>query len=211
VIDDFSTDNTAALATAQLQPGRGRVLRLEDYLSATERLNSYKKKALEIAVKEAKGAWIITTDADCVVPETWLDSLAAAMQDQAAKFIAAPVSFSPALGRKNVLYYFQSIDFMTMQGITAASARLNLGNMCNGANLAFQKEAFHEVGGYEGIDHIASGDDMMLMHKIQQRYPGGIGYLKATQAMVSTPAGKHTCTAYLEQLSKPTDQVVVQS
>ncbi len=187
VIDDFSTDNTAALAEAQLR-GTGRVLRLEDHLSATERLNSYKKKALEIAILEAKGDWIITTDADCTVPATWLESIAGAIQPESVKFIAAPVSFSPALGRKNILYYFQSIDFMTMQGITAASARLNLGNMCNGANLAFQKEAFTQVGGYEGIDHIASGDDMMLMHKIQQRFPDGICYLKATEAMVSTPA-----------------------
>ncbi len=188
VIDDFSTDATAAIATGLLQQGQGRVLRLEHYFSAGERLNSYKKKALEIAVTAAKGTWIITTDADCMVPGNWLDTMAAAMCDEDVKFIAAPVSFSPPLARKNLLYYFQSIDFMTMQGITAASARLHLGNMCNGANLAFQKEAFQQVGGYQGIDHIASGDDMMLMHKIQQQYPQGIHYLKSREAIVQTPA-----------------------
>jgi cellulose synthase/poly-beta-1,6-N-acetylglucosamine synthase-like glycosyltransferase len=198
VIDDFSTDNTAALASALLPPVKGRVLHLEQYLSSSERLNSYKKKALEIAIKEAKGEWIVTTDADCIVSATWLGSLAAATQDPATKFIAAPVSFSPALGRKNTLYYFQSIDFMTMQGITAASARLNLGNMCNGANLAFSKAAFAAVGGYEGIDHIASGDDMMLMHKIQQHFPEGICYLKSTAAMVHTPA-QPTWRSFLNQ------------
>lgn len=188
VIDDFSTDKTAAIATALLQQGKGKVLRLEQYFPAGERLNSYKKKALEIAVGAAKGTWIITTDADCMVPGTWLNEMAAAMQDKEVKFIAAPVSFSPPLNRKNLLYYFQSIDFMTMQGITAASARLHLGNMCNGANLAFQKEAFQLVGGYQGIDHIASGDDMMLMHKIQQQYPQGVHYLKSREAIVQTPA-----------------------
>ena len=38
--------------------------------------------------------------------------------------------------------------------------------MCNGANLAYERKAFYEVNGFTGIDHIASGDDMLLMHKI---------------------------------------------
>lgn len=188
VVDDFSEDKTASIAADLLQHNRGRVLQLKNYLSKDERLNSYKKKALEIAIGQAKGEWIITTDADCMVPENWLKEMARPMQDKKVKFIAAPVSFIPALPRANGLYYFQSLDFMTMQGITAASVSMNLGNMCNGANLAFSTEVFDEVGGYQGIDHIASGDDMLLMHKIQLRYPSGIFYLKSADAIVHTPA-----------------------
>jgi len=188
VIDDFSEDDTAAIAGALLKNGHGRVLQMSRYLTAGERLNSYKKKALEIAIDEARGSWIITTDADCRVPPSWLQQLAAPMQHGTVQFIAAPVSFTPAGGRKSILYYFQSLDFMTMQGITAASAALKLGNMCNGANLAFSKAAFEAVGGYKGIDHIASGDDMLLMYKIRQRYPEGICYLKSRDAIVQTPA-----------------------
>jgi cellulose synthase/poly-beta-1,6-N-acetylglucosamine synthase-like glycosyltransferase len=110
------------------------------------------------------------------------------MQNSNIKFIAAPVSFTPALPQANGLYYFQSLDFMTMQGITAASIAMNLGNMCNGANLAFHKQAFDEVGGYSGIDHIASGDDMLLMYKIKRQFPYGIFYLKSDEAIVRTPA-----------------------
>lgn len=188
LIDDFSTDATAEIAGHLLANGKGRVLKLKDHLSKDERLNSYKKKALEIAIGAARGAWIVTTDADCIVPENWLSGIVAQKALTGAQFIAAPVSFTPAGDKKDLLYYFQSIDFMTMQGVTAAAARLNLGNMCNGANLAFNKKAFDEVGGYKGIDHIASGDDMLLMHKIQQKYPEGISYLKSADAIVHTPA-----------------------
>lgn len=188
LIDDFSADATAEIAGRLLANGKGQVLQLKDYLSKDERLNSYKKKALEIAIGAAKGAWIVTTDADCTVPENWLSGILTQKAQSGAHFIAAPVSFIPAGRKKDLLYYFQSIDFMTMQGITAAAARLNLGNMCNGANLAFDKKAFDEVGGYKGIDHIASGDDMLLMHKIQQKYPDGISYLKSPDAIVHTPA-----------------------
>lgn len=188
LIDDFSEDKTAAIATDLLQNTNGGVLQLKNYLSKDERLNSYKKKALEIAIGQAKGEWIITTDADCTVPVNWLKQMVQPMQDEKVKFIAAPVSFTPALSHANGLYYFQSLDFMTMQGITAASVAMNLGNMCNGANLAFSKKVFDEVGGYQGIDHIASGDDMLLMHKIQLRHPSGIFYLKSAEAIVHTPA-----------------------
>jgi cellulose synthase/poly-beta-1,6-N-acetylglucosamine synthase-like glycosyltransferase len=59
--------------------------------------------------------------------------------------------------------------------------------MCNGANLAYTKTAFTAVGGFEGIDHIASGDDMLLMGKIQSFFPGRTGYVKDPRVIVSTP------------------------
>jgi hypothetical protein len=59
--------------------------------------------------------------------------------------------------------------------------------MCNGANIAYRKDAFFAVNGFSGIDNIASGDDMLLMHKIQQAYPGRLGYLFSREAIISTP------------------------
>ena len=32
--------------------------------------------------------------------------------------------------------------------------------------MVYERTAFFEVGGFAGIDTIASGDDMLLMHKI---------------------------------------------
>jgi cellulose synthase/poly-beta-1,6-N-acetylglucosamine synthase-like glycosyltransferase len=75
---------------------------------------------------------------------------------------------------------------MSLQGITAASVSAGFHSMCNGANLAYKKDAFYSVDGFAGIDNIASGDDMLLMHKIKQRYPAGIGYLFQKNAIVST-------------------------
>jgi cellulose synthase/poly-beta-1,6-N-acetylglucosamine synthase-like glycosyltransferase len=60
--------------------------------------------------------------------------------------------------------------------------------MCNGANLAYSKDAFVAVNGFKGVDNIASGDDMLLMHKIHKQYPGKIGYLFAQGAIVHTAA-----------------------
>lgn len=185
VIDDFSEDHTAQIVK-DFNLAHVKLLSLSDYLSPEERLIAFKKKALEIAIEKAHFPWIITTDADCVVDKHWLASYNYVIQENKhIQFIAAPVSFIPE-GEKDTLFQFQNIDFLTMQGITAASANYNLGSMCNGANLAFTKAAYSAVDGYNGIDNIASGDDMLLMQKIKNTYPEGIYYLKNKEAIVHT-------------------------
>ena len=49
-----------------------------------------------------------------------------------------------------------------------------------------KKKVFYEVNGFAGIDHIASGDDMLLMHKIWKKYPQQVHYLKSKEAIVAT-------------------------
>lgn len=175
VVDDHSTDATATIAGSS--PGV-RVISLGDDIA-----NSFKKKAIETGIRAASGELILTTDADCIPGKKWLETIVGLYQEKDAVMIAGPVRFS---GGDNVRERFQVIDFMTLQGITAASLHSGFHSMCNGANLAYKKAAFLEVGGFTGIDHIASGDDMLLMHKIRKRYPEGIYYLKSPDAIVTT-------------------------
>lgn len=201
VADDFSTDNTAAIV--QSFAGQNvHLLQLSDHI--TDRLNSYKKKAIELAVAQATGTLIITTDADCTVPPGWLATYTAFYQQYKPAFIAAPVAILPShVGkgpgvRLQPIEIFQALDFMTLQGITGASVYKKIHTMCNGANLAYERSAFYEVGGFTGIDHIASGDDMLLMHKIYQRYPNRVLFLKSKNAIVQTEP-VHTIKEFLNQ------------
>jgi cellulose synthase/poly-beta-1,6-N-acetylglucosamine synthase-like glycosyltransferase len=77
---------------------------------------------------------------------------------------------------------------MTLQGITGASVSQRFHTMCNGANIAYTKKAFEEVNGFAGIDALPTGDDMLLMYKIYNRYPEGVVWLKSAPAMVTTQA-----------------------
>lgn len=70
--------------------------------------------------------------------------------------------------------------------------------MCNGANLAYSRNAFNEVNGFKGINDIASGDDMLLMHKIYRQYPDGIKYLQSEEVIVHT-APMHNWKDFLNQ------------
>jgi len=184
VIDDFSTDDTAAVVR-NFPAANIHLLELRQHLNMEERLNSFKKKAIEIAISQAKGDLIVTTDADCVMGPRWIEIMVQFYEQHHPKFIAAPVSFYK---EHNFFKRLQSLDFMTMQGITGAAAQLAAGTMCNGANLAYEKQAFLEVGGFSGIDNIASGDDMLLMYKIYSAYPDKVSYLKCEEAVVRTLA-----------------------
>lgn len=183
VIDDFSEDKTAEIILVlQAQYPQLKLLRLQDILPAGK-INSYKKKALTIAIEQSCGDWILTTDADCNVPKNWMLNFDNYIQQNAKKFIAAPVVFED---EKTFLSRFQCLDFLSLQGITAASVSAGVHSMCNGANLCYKKDIFFGVGGFKGIDDLASGDDMLLMHKIEKSFPDSIGYLYARDTIVRT-------------------------
>ncbi|MEP6616917.1 MAG: glycosyltransferase [Ginsengibacter sp.] len=179
VVDDHSTDQTASLVRSF--KNNIRLISLEAKGSGI--INSYKKRAIETGIAAAKGDLIITTDADCIAPRSWLKNMVYFFEEFNPAFIAAPVAY---YGETNFLQIFQSLDFMTMQGITCAAVYKNFHTMCNGANLAYPKQNFYQVGGFSGIDHIASGDDMLLMHKIAAEFPGKIFFLKSQGAIVLT-------------------------
>jgi len=100
-----------------------------------------------------------------------------------AVFIAAPVKI---IDSHSLLSIFQTLDFITMQGITGAAVYKKIYPMCNGANLAYSKIAFEAVNGFEGVNSIASGDDMLLMNKISKKFPDQVFFLKSADAIVST-------------------------
>lgn len=194
VIDDFSTDKTADIVQDfSAKYPQVQLLQLRDLLD--DPINSYKKKAIECAIAKAKYEWIITTDADCIVQSNWLALFNNYIFQKQPVLIAAPVMFFHTGG---FLSLFQVLDFISLQGITAASVSAGFHNMCNGANLAYQRKAFLQVGGFKGLDDIASGDDMLLMGKIQKEFPGKIGYLYHPGAIVET-APMHSWPDFFNQ------------
>ena len=190
VIDDHSTDNTATIVKNYPTV---KLLSLNDELTS-----AYKKKAIDIAIGHSGGSLIVTTDADCIAAKSWLNTLVAFKEKEAAVFIAAPVTFDDNNTGNKLLHYFQVLDFLVLQGITGVAVHSKLMSMCNGANLAYEKKVFEEVDGFKTIDHIASGDDMLLMHKINRMYPDNTGYVKSQNAIVTTQTTK-TWKEFLNQ------------
>lgn len=176
IVDDQSEDKTSVV--------------VEEYIKNDSRFflkrssGAGKKRALTDGIQMARGSIIVTTDADCRVSEQWLDGLSRYFSDDRIKMVFGGVRIKTY----SVFSQLQSLEFLSVIGSGAAMAGLGLPIMCNGANLAFRKSTFKEVGGYNGNFHIPSGDDEFLMRKILSRYPAGIRFASVRESIVTTVA-----------------------
>lgn len=154
-----------------------------------------KKEAISFGVKNTDAEIIITSDADCLLNPGWIESLIPAFKNNDIKLVFGGV----ALYYTNSFFErLQAVEFAPVIGVGAASAEIGYPFMCNGANLAFRKSAFLEVGGYKGNEHIATGDDEFLLSKIRGKYPNGIQYCKNRASVVYTRAS-HSFSEFFYQ------------
>ena len=145
--------------------------------------NSPKKDAITSAIKIAKHGWIVTTDADCVLPRFWLDTLDCFIQKKQCKMVVAPVT---CYDLDSFLKRFQLLDFLSLIGATIGGFGIGKPFLCNGANLAYEKALFLELNGFDGNNTIASGDDIFLLQKVIKEDKNAIRFLKSKAALVKT-------------------------
>lgn len=179
VVDDHSDDNTAGVVRSYAAKASYRLTLLHPGAMHG------KKNCLAMGVHHANGSIVLATDADCRVGEEWIATLRRCFDRTNTRFVSGPVRIhrDGTLGTA-----LQAIEFASLVGSGAAAIGSGHPVMCNGANMAFRKETFLKVGGYEGNRHIASGDDEFLMHKIHHRYPGSVMFCSAMEAAVETYA-----------------------
>jgi cellulose synthase/poly-beta-1,6-N-acetylglucosamine synthase-like glycosyltransferase len=147
--------------------------------------NSPKKDALTLGVNLAKFTFIITADADCEVPENWLQNYNNYLSQNTDKELV--IGQVKIKNNNSLLQIFQAIEFDVLQAITMGSYAVNQAFMCNGANLCFTKNIFNKVNGYHGNTHIASGDDVFLLQKVKSFQSKSIGFCKANDKVITLP------------------------
>jgi cellulose synthase/poly-beta-1,6-N-acetylglucosamine synthase-like glycosyltransferase len=190
IVDDHSTDDTAAIIRSYADRG---VTLLQ--LNEDKPLNSYKKKAIAEAIALSQGELMVCTDADCRMGKSWLSSIVGYYETQQPVMISSPVTY---FEEKSLFERLQTLEFSYLIGIGAAFIGNGRASTCNGANFAYRKDVFYEVGGFKGIDDLASGDDELLLQKVAEVYPHKIGFFKNRDAVVFTHA-KHTLQEFLQQ------------
>lgn len=197
LIDDHSMDKTKEIAQKiAIKNSRLKILDLKK-----EGINSYKKAAITQGISHSNGEIIIQTDADCIVPPTWVSEIVSQFQEGIV-FISGPVQL---LHGKSWLEKFQALEFMGLIGLGGGAMQAGIPTMCNGANMAYRRSAFEDISGFEGVDHIASGDDELLMQKMRKVYPSGIKFVKRKGAIVQTyalPSWKALRTQRIRWVSK---------
>ncbi len=201
-VNDASTDASEEIVRATMN-----VNNIDFQLVQNTSLpGSFKKQAIALAISTSKYDWIITTDADCTLPANWLSVYNDFILENNPYCIAAPVAYHSS---KTLLDNYQLLDNLSLQGVTVGS--FGLGNLLlsNGANFAYRKTAYNEVGGFKGNMHIASGDDMFLLEKFMNSFPEKIQFMKSTEAVVHTQpvvSWKHLVSQRIRWASKTKKQ-----
>ena len=195
VLDDGSDDQSPdILQQYTAQHPQIHYLRLPPHLGQ----RSPKKEAVSYVMPRLKGSLIACTDGDCRIPSAdWLGTLAAFQAEHQACFISGAVTFE---GEKSLFERIQTVEFASLVVSGAATMVWGQPTMCNGANMAYLKEAFEAVGGYEGLLHVASGDDELLMHRMAERFPGKVLFLKSSDNLLHTYAQKTWQGFYRQRL-----------
>lgn len=178
-INDASTDDSVAIIKSFSTNNKNNIQIIENNRTS----NSPKKDAITTAINFAKNNWLVTTDADCTVPKNWLLALHNFIIDKQPKMVVAPVNYKV---KNTFLEQFQLLDFMSLQGTTIGAFGMQFPFLCNGANLAYQKEEFLKLNGFVGNNQIASGDDIFLFEKFLENDKKSVHYLKSKDAIVTT-------------------------
>ena len=182
LVNDASQDASEELCSQFINANSQLNVRL---LQNNRITGSPKKNAITTALGAATKEYMITTDADCTVPEAWLKEFNARITTSDARMIAGPVRISVHKRKSGFLDLFQELDFFSLQGATIGGFGIDLPFMCNGANFCYEKKAFQKVNGFEGNENIASGDDIFLLEKFKKE-GFKIAFLKSKNAIVKT-------------------------
>ncbi|MCD6177560.1 MAG: glycosyltransferase [Candidatus Cloacimonetes bacterium] len=159
IANDNSTDKTASIVDQFSQ--KWDIIKLVNVIGR-EKVISPKKNALSQAIEMAEGEIILSTDADCLVGKYWIESMVASF-DKNEMIIGFSRTILEDWAKTSFIKKFEHFDFLAM--LYAAAGAISSGKYfsCSGQNIAYKKEAFYEVGGFEKIKHLISGDDVNLM------------------------------------------------
>ena len=187
IVDDDSTDDTYKIVnsfTEQNSLLNCKILKISENKSNIK----YKKQAVSKAISISEGDLIITTDADCSVGPDWIKCIVSAYRKTNAKMLVGMVAYH---NDNTVFEKMQHLEFLSLIASGIAAIQSGFPIMCNGANLIYEKKAYHDVNGFYSNDKFASGDDVFLLLKIKKFFGNNsIFALTDPRTLVYTQASK---------------------
>jgi cellulose synthase/poly-beta-1,6-N-acetylglucosamine synthase-like glycosyltransferase len=163
VVNDRSSDRTGAVCEEYAR--RHANMRVVAVRETPEGV-APKKHAVGVGIRQAQNDIVALTDADCVVPATWLATIDRNFT-QTTGLVQGITTYGRAEGIRPFFYNLQAVDFLSHGIVAAAAIGAKLPLNSNANNFAFRKQAFEEVGGYGAVSQkVVSGDDDLLLQRI---------------------------------------------
>lgn len=159
LVNDNSTDNTRDIMMRESY-GYQSFKVIDSRPSVSINLKG-KANAIDTAIEHCSGEIIVSTDADCLVPENWAKSIVRYYSGNTGMVCG----FTEIESKGSIFAKLQNIDWMYLLTLASASAGLKMIMSCVGNNLSFSKRAYFGAGGYSSIGFSVT-EDLALMRKV---------------------------------------------
>ena len=178
VVNDRSTDSTAAVLTMQKQ--RFANLRIVTINDDGDKNLRGKAGALDKGIEIAKGEIILLTDADCEVHPGWVKSHTAQYAEPSVSMVCAYT----LINGKTLFHKMQSVEWNSTHTMASAGVYFKQYLGCYGNNMSFRKSAYDAVGGYRSIPFSVTEDLALL--QVLGKHKFTIRYLCSIESSVTT-------------------------
>ena len=179
IVNDRSEDNTAKLIMKQAAKD-SRFKRIDIH----ERLDGFapKKRAIDEAVRQAKGEILILTDADGRPGPDWITSLL----DYFLNGADMVIGYAPFVAEKSssIFKKMLALEYFSVAMIAASSTALGYPVTCVGTNFAYRKKVYQEMGGFGKYKSFISGDDDLFLTLVREQKKYNIQYATNKQSHV---------------------------
>lgn len=195
VADDRSDDDTPQILAeyAEKYPERLHILTISDLPEGV----SPKKHAISKMIEACEGDILCLTDADCIVQREWLTGILREFEPGIE--LVAGHSYIPTVpGKSPFIICMQAVETLIYRVAGTAGLAMHLPLTSTGNNLAYRKDFFKSVNGFENVIKIQSGDDDLLMQKLATDRPFAMRYCITPSTFVTT-SGKETLKELWEQ------------
>lgn len=159
VVSDRSEDSTLAVLERYKQLENLTVI---DWQGGEEGLMG-KKAALMQGIRQAGYDILAFTDADCELPSSWLKSISGSFEDGVDYLLGYSLM---KRDEKDGIWRLKNFERGIYYSLAALGMKLRRPITSSACNMAYRKSVFLAAGGFDGIGHLASGDDDLLLMKM---------------------------------------------
>jgi len=168
-----------------------------------------KKFAITQGIRASRGEILCFTDADCIPTRQWVEAMVSFF-DNDVGVVSGYSLYDPSLIRpalrtrglagllQKVLHAFIAYEARKVAALSAGFTGLGFPWLCKASNLAYRRRVWDEVGGFEAIRDVLSGDDDLFLQRVVRLTSWNIAHATAPAAVVHTVPAP-TFSAFVSQ------------
>ena len=185
IVDDRSEDRTAAIVRAAAAEDPRVVL--VQVTEPSKRL-APKVNAVDHGIRASHGEIILTSDADCLYPEGWIEGMVSHFEDDVT-MVVGYVETTRARGPhrpKNEVETFETCDWFTLMVVSRSLTHFGWKFASSANNQAYRRSAFEAAGGFGASGRAPSGDEDLLTQRLGRLPESRIVFASSPETRVLT-------------------------